>query len=165
MKGKLLSKTFEALQRAARDRAAREPRLPEAETPRPVPETAPPTVGEARLRLLSEVKPPVPVPIREPAAVMRGVSLTRTGDLCGEIDVTLRRILEDAFMSHSPGLIVEDNGWIRGRLQYESLVRLLDMHDLLHCLLVDDENSFWFWGSAREARELAELSGYELDPV
>ena len=160
-----MSKTFKALQRAAREQAQRQHRpLDEALTPPPpAPRLTPPSASRARVIALSGLvhdgegnAPPRP----------RALSATEEhGELRSEIDLSLREILEQHLRPGCPELDIRDDGWVRGKLDPRGLLRLLRRHNLLHCLQRDEETTFWFWASAREATDLADSTGYRLDPV
>ena len=96
----------------------------------------------------------------------RALSATEEhGELRSEIDLSLREILEQHLRPGCPELDIRDDGWVRGKLDPRGLLRLLRRHNLLHCLQRDEETTFWFWASAREATDLADSTGYRLDPV
>jgi len=79
------------------------------------------------------------------------------------MDSALRDLLERSFLPFNPGLSIGEDGWVHGKLNAEARAALLARHDLLHCLTKDEEQSFWFWASHREAEEIAERSGYRLN--
>jgi hypothetical protein len=159
-----VSKTFKALQRAAQEQALRQRRELGDGPPLPAPpKPAPPSASRARVIALSGmvVDPDGHSPPRP-----RALSATEDkGVLRSEIDPTLREILEQSLRPGCPTLEILSDGWVRGRLDPGALLRLLRRHNLLHCLQRDEESTFWFWASAREAAELAEATGYRLDPV
>lgn len=175
-----MSKTFKALQRAAKERAAREGKLPPVPTPKRKPlKKDPPSAAAARLIAVqrsadraepvpNEILPPtpalVPLPEREPEPEPGQRFFVEDHGLRGEMEPGLRDMLEETFGRIVPGLHIGEDGWVQGRLPAPQRSELLQRYDLLHCLHRDEERSFWFWGSAREARDLAERSGYDLDP-
>ncbi len=153
-----MSKTFKALQRAARERAAKmrqeriEPQSPEAAQPTP-------TAGAARVIALEKaqnsgaVGPPPPPP-----------ATIDPGRPSGEMDASLRGILEEALSPLNPEMNVGSDGWLQGELDPATCKELLAKYALLHCLRKDAKNSYWFWASRQESAEMAERSGLELDP-
>ncbi len=159
-----MSKTFKALQRAAKERAAKTGPV-SVPTPRPAPvRKDPPSAAAARLIAVQrehekDADPPTPLAVTPPEP--------GPGDergLHGEMDAGLHQLLEETFGRAVPVLAIGGDGWVEGRLDPALRSDLLQRYDLLHCLVRDEERSFWFWGSAREARELADRSGYDLDP-
>jgi hypothetical protein len=154
-----VSKTFKALQRAAKERAAKIRQGHEEPQPRE-PSKPAPTAGAARIIALekaqdatSTITPPQP---QSPPVV--------PGRPSGEMDSGLRGILEEALSPLNPELRIGHDGWLKGELDPETCRQLLAKFALLHCLRQDAENSYWFWGSKQESEEMAERSGLELDP-
>jgi hypothetical protein len=148
-----VSKTFKALQRAAAEQARRLHRDPDDVRP-PVPGAPPPSA--ARARLFAVTQPPGASAPRPPTA-------PRAQTLRSEMDLPLRELLEGSFRPTCPDLAIGDDGWVLGQLDREALLVLRRRHALLHCLRKSDSESFWFWGSAREAADLAAATGFPLD--
>jgi hypothetical protein len=148
-----VSKTFKALQRAAAEQARRLRREPDA-----VQTAAPggPPPSAAMARLFAVTHPPTPAPPRP--ATVAGAQTLRS-----EMDLHLRELLEGSFRASCPTLSIQDDGWVQGQLDREALRALCRRHALLHCLRKSETESFWFWGSAREALDLAEATGFPLD--
>ena len=154
-----MSKTFKALQRAAKERASRKPGKPDA-PPREEKSSPPPSVAAARVKAIASTKPEPPEVESPP---IESKSTSAPADLTGEMDPSLRVILEKAFAAAEQGIEIGEDGWVRGSLDQPSRDALLARYGLLHCLTLDEQNSFWFWASLREAKELAERSGCPLD--
>lgn len=153
-----MSKTFKALQRAAEEQARRLRRENDPGQPAPA-GSPPPSAAQARQIALAG-PPPAPAPSLT-ARRERGAD----GELRSEVDLALRDLLEAAFRPGCPELRIGDDGWVQGSLDREALRELRRRAALLHCLVKDQQTSFWFWGSAREAEALANSTGYLLDPV
>jgi len=148
-----VSKTFKALQRAAAEQARRLRHDPE--DGRPATPGAPPPSG-AMARLFAVTHPPAAAGPRPPAR--DGAQALRS-----EMDPQLRELLEINFRPTCPTLTIGEDGWVRGELDREALLTLRRRHALLHCLRKSAAESFWFWGSARDAADLAAATGYLLD--
>ena len=148
-----MSKTFKALQRAAAEHARRQ--RPDADEALPVPEApTPPSAAMARMYAITHPRG---------AAAARPPAPDGTQALRSEMDPQLRELLESSFRPTCPNLQIGADGWVRGQLDREALITLRRRHALLHCLHKSDQESFWFWGSARDAAALAEAAGYPLD--
>jgi hypothetical protein len=85
--------------------------------------------------------------------------------LGGKQDPLLAQILEEELgPTHgSSGLRIEDDGWVRGRLDPRRISALLERFALLHVLKQDARNWYWFWAVDQEAQEIAERSGLPMD--
>ncbi len=154
-----MSKTFKALQRAAKERAAKlrqEQKEPHSTEPA---QGAPPKAGTARIIALAKAdKPGMAAPTPPPPATID------PGRPSGEMDASLRNILEEALSPHNPNLVIGNDGWLQGVLDPIICKELLSKYALLHCLRKDAENSYWFWASRQESVEMVERCGLELDP-
>jgi hypothetical protein len=148
-----VSKTFKALQRAAAEQARRLHRDPDEVGPA-VAGAPPPSAARARLFAVTQPSG---------ASAPRPPMTTRDQTLRSEMDLPLRELLEGSFRPTCPDLAIGDDGWVQGRLDREALLALRRRHALLHCLRKSDTESFWFWGSTRDALDLAETTGYPLD--
>jgi len=175
-----VSKTFKALQRAARERAAKkgggEPMAPVPDQdamPEPhglsepgglkalAPDRAesgtwPLARPEGPLPRPSEMSPVLPAPI----PIMPG---NPGPELRGDGDPVLQDLLKETFVGGMGLVRVEKDGWVRGRLDIATARHLLDRYALLHCLRQDEANSLWFWSSTRAAQDRARRSGLALD--
>ncbi len=148
-----MSKTFKALQRAAKERASQARQEKEPRTPDPPQST--PSAGKARVIALQKAlakNSPFPPPPPEP-------DLVAPGRPSGEMDTGLRCILEEALIPMGPNLSIGDDGWLDGDLDIETCRDLLEKYGVLHCLREDPRTSYWFWASRQESWELADWSG------
>jgi hypothetical protein len=166
-----LSKTFKALLRAAHERAGRK-HLGRDRKGEP---SAPPDISR-----LAQAETDIPrgnaqaeeSPGRQPAAKPLQLPKTPAADNIiqaprplpiGPDDPDLRELLEMELMVSASGGVLEPDGWLRGPLDQKLATRLLDRFGLLHCLMQDERNWFWFWASTSDAEEMAARHGLLLD--
>ncbi len=168
-----MSKTFKALLRAAHERAGKKRNDPPAKAPAtPAPEIKKldPPVSEERETPVRLERPEPPPIAKAPLASNQtekehGEKIFRaTPQLpVGEPDPDLRNLLELELMVSANNGVLEIEGWLRGYLDRKLAKRLLDRYGLLHCLMQDERNWFWFWASSTNAEEMSERYGLPLD--
>ena len=174
-----VSKTFKALQRAARERQekSRQPEeTPGTEEREEVASSAGGPAEEAGSHtraaelppdepLVTARREPLPPPPATEAPVESSASPPpmRDEELRGEKDGVLQGILEEDLRGAGGALRVEADGWVWGSLDPEKARALLAKYALLHCLRRDESSSFWFWAHLAAARERSHRSGLPLD--
>jgi hypothetical protein len=161
-----MSKTFEALQRAALEKQSKEKVDPGSGvvTAGTSPETvdAPPEVKQE----IDSSDPPVSTPPPPSSTEVSTEETAPTPPLSGpqgETDSTLTDLLREHLCGEGDSVLVESDGWVRGHLDREAAASLLRCYALLHCLRQDHDNWFWFWGSSTDAGERARRCGFPLD--
>ncbi|MCP4549085.1 MAG: hypothetical protein GY835_21725 [bacterium] len=149
-----MSKTFKALQRAARNSGDKG--VPQ-KTPAPVAERTP--TDEPSPETPAPDSPAIestPLPVTPPTEDLEGI-------FSQPFDPALEALLLENFCVEDNSCTVEGGAWLRGVPDADAARALLTRHSLIHCLRLDEQTWYWFWSSEHDARERSETTRLRCD--